>query len=86
VNCERLRTEDSTRYCVHAVTSQRLLHGPITEEIYNIKKVCGLSYSQYRCSYHKTSCVVSSVSWTITLDRFSYVLSIFHKLEFAILH
>jgi len=74
MNCERLRTEDSTRYCVCAATSQRLLHsyirGPITEEICNIKKVCGLSYSQCRCSYHKTSYVVSSVSWTITLTDF----------------
>ena len=46
MNCEKLITEDSTRYCLHAVASQRLLcsyiHGPITEEGCNIKKVCGL--------------------------------------------
>ena len=65
MNCERLRTEDSTRYCVHAATFQRLfcsyIHGPITEEVCNVNKVCGLSYSQCRRSYHKISCAVSSV-------------------------
>lgn len=64
MHCERLRTEDSTSYCVLAVISQWLLcsyiHGLVN-------KLYGLLYSQYRCSYHATSCAMLSALWTIIL-------------------
>ena len=61
MHCERLRTEDSTSYCVLAVISQWLLcsyiHGLVN-------KLYGLLY---RCSYHATSCAMLSALWTIIL-------------------
>lgn len=77
INCEGLKIEHSTSYCVYVVICRWLLcsyiHLLISEKVCNIKEVCFPSCSQCRCSCQKKHLLLSSVSWTITLTIY-YVL------------